>query len=220
MKLILGISLLLLTVACSTKPYIVKSAKNISSEKANKIYVISHDWHTGFVIPANKIQHLLPTLGERFGNAEFLEFGWGDKGFYQSREITASLIVKAIFWPTEAVVHVVAVSGNSHRFFSGSEIEPVYLSDEEYAALLTFISNSFRRNKEKEVTELEKGLYGDSQFYEGEGDYFFMNTCNKWTAKGLKSAGMDIGSTFTLTADGVMDYLKIQNKRRIHAINN
>ncbi len=35
-----------------------------------------------------------------------------------------------------------------------------------------------------------------------------MNTCNTWTAKGLKSAGMDISPTFKLTADSIMDYMK------------
>jgi len=211
-KLTFGISVLLITSACSTKPHIVKPAENISSKKPNKIYVVSHDWHTGFVIPSNKIQHLLPALAKRFGNTDLLEFGWGDKGFYQSGEMTTSLIFSAILWPTETVVHVVAISGNSHRFFSGSEIEPVYLGNEEYDSFLKYISNSFRRNEEKEIIELEKGLYGDSQFYAGEGDYFLMNTCNKWTAKGLKSAGMDIGTTFTLTADSVMNYLQTQNK--------
>jgi hypothetical protein len=39
-----------------------------------------------------------------------------------------------------------------------------------------------------------------------------MNTCNKWTAKGLKSAGMDISPTFKLTADSIMDYLKEYRK--------
>ncbi len=130
--------------------------------------------------------------------------------------MTASLIFRAIFWPTESVVHVVSISGNSHAFFAGSDIEPVHLTDDGYDSLLTYISNSFRRNEEKKVIELEKGLYGDSQFYAGEGDYFLMNTCNKWTAKGLKSAGMDIGKTFTLTADSVMDYLQSQNKSQIY----
>jgi len=64
-----------------------------------------------------------------------------------------------------------------------------------------------------------KRLYDDSQFY-AERRLFLMNTCNKWTAKGLKSAGMDIGTTFTLTAGGVMDYLHLQNKARIYARNN
>ncbi len=211
-----GILVLLIASACSTKPYVVKPAENISSKNPNKIYVVSHDWHTGFVIPSRKIQHLLPALEKRFGNTDLLEFGWGDKGFYQSREITASLVFSAIFWPTEAIVHVVAISGNSHRFFFGSEIEPVYLSDEEYSSLLKYISNSFRRNENREIIELEKGLYGDSQFYAGEGDYFLMNTCNKWTAKGLKSAGMDIGTTFTLTAGSIIDYLKSQNDARTY----
>ena len=212
--------MLLVTSACSTKPHIIKPAEKISSEKPNKIYVVSHDWHTGFVIPSNEIQHLLPALEKRFGNTDLLEFGWGDKGFYQSRDITTRLIFSAIFWPTEAVVHVVAVSGNSHRFFAGSEIEPVYLGDKEYDSLLRYISNSFRRNERGEIITLEKGLYGDSQFYAGEGDYFLMNTCNKWTAKGLKSAGINIGTIFTLTADSVMDYLKTQNKRKTHAADN
>ncbi|HHI94558.1 MAG TPA: TIGR02117 family protein [Gammaproteobacteria bacterium] len=210
-KLISGV-LALLVAGCSTKPYIIKPAENISSEKPNKIYVVGHDWHTGFIIPANRIQRLVPGLAERFGNADFLELGWGDKGFYLSGEMTAGLVLRAIFWPTDSVMHVVAVSDNVHRFFPGSEIEPVYLSDEEYASLLKYISNSFYRNKKGEIIKLEKGLYGNSQFYAGEGDYFLMNTCNKWTAKGLRSAGMGIGTTFSLTADSVMNYLQAQNK--------
>ena len=34
-----------------------------------------------------------------------------------------------------------------------------------------------------------------------------MNTCNRWTAKGLKSIGMDISPTLKLTAGSVMNYL-------------
>jgi hypothetical protein len=39
-----------------------------------------------------------------------------------------------------------------------------------------------------------------------------MNTCNKWTAKGLKSAGMDISPMFKLTAGSVMSAV-IENSR-------
>lgn len=81
LTLMLGVLVLLLTIACSTKPYVVEFPENTASEKTNKIYVVSHDWHTGFLIPKNKIQHLIPALAKRFENADFLEFGWGDKGF-------------------------------------------------------------------------------------------------------------------------------------------
>jgi len=57
------------------------------------------------------------------------------------------------------------------------------------------------------VKELKNGIYGNSQFYKGVGDYYLMNTCNKWTAKGLRSTGMDISTKFTLTAGSVIGYL-------------
>ena len=55
---------------------------------------------------------------------------------------------------------------------------------------------------------LGAGIYGDSQFYRGAGEYYLTNTCNKWTAKALQSAGMDISPGFKLTADSVMGYIK------------
>jgi len=59
--------------------------------------------------------------------------------------------------------------------------------------------------------ELQKGIYGDSQFYSAVGDFYLMNTCNRWTAKGLKSIGMDISPTLKLTAGSVMNYLTKAN---------
>ena len=38
-----------------------------------------------------------------------------------------------------------------------------------------------------------------------------MNMCNRWTAKGLKSIGMDISPTLKLTAGSVMNYLTKAN---------
>jgi len=37
--------------------------------------------------------------------------------------------------------------------------------------------------------------------------YYLTNTCNKWTAKALKSIGMDIKPIFYLSAESIMDYL-------------
>ncbi|MGF1760774.1 DUF2459 domain-containing protein, partial [Photobacterium sagamiensis] len=57
------------------------------------------------------------------------------------------------------------------------------------------------------------------QFYKGVGDYHLMNTCNQWTAKGLKSTGMDISPTFKLTAGSVMKYVAANNSALTRAIN-
>lgn len=193
--------------ACSAKPYVVKPIAGDTSSPQQAVYILSHGWHTGIVVSAKEMTSRLPALKQRFGSSPYLEFGWGDKGFYQAKEITSGLTLKALLWPTETVMHVVAVAGKVAEEFPTSEVSIICLNDSEYSALLSFIVSSFQKNASGEIIALEAGLYGDSQFYKGEGDYYLMNTCNKWTAKALQSAGMDISPTFKLTADSVMDYI-------------
>jgi len=194
--------------ACSTLPHAVKPDPLQSESISDDIYVVSHGWHTGVVLPATAIQARIPELSQRFHNTRFLEFGWGDKGFYQAVEITTGLTIKAIFWPTGAVMHVVAVPEDPYLYFPQSQVIPLCMNDVEYASLLRYIENSFARNSSGNVISMRNGLYGDSQFYEAVGDYFLMNTCNKWTAKALQSAGMDLWPTFKLTAGSITGYLQ------------
>jgi uncharacterized protein (TIGR02117 family) len=196
---------------CSAKPYIVSYAEKFEGFGQNGVYVVSHGWHTGFVIPAPEVQGVIPELEQRFGDIPYIEFGWGDKGFYQAKETTSGLTLRAIFWPTESVVHSVAVPQKVEEYFSNSEVAKLCLSDGELSALIGFISRSFFRDKSGNLLELQKGIYGDSQFYSGVGDFYLMNTCNRWTAKGLKSIGMDISPTLKLTAGSVMNYLTKAN---------
>lgn len=199
---------LILLAGCSSKPYTTKVSAELPPTGINEIYIVSHGWHTGFVIPAADIETRYPQLKERFDDSPYLEIGWGDKGFYQAQVITTGLAIRAVFWPTESVIHAVAVPSSPEEYFAGSLVQRLCLHDREYSSLIDFISNSFHTSEEGKIKELRNGIYGNSQFYKGTGDYYLMNTCNKWTAKGLKSAGMDISPTFKLTADSIMDYLQ------------
>jgi len=212
MRIIFLVTLLSLLSGCATKPYAISFSEGNSSNGSNEIYVVSHGWHTGLVMPADKIQSRLPKLKTRFGETPNIELGWGDKGFYQAEEVTVGLAFKALFWSSGSIVHAVAVPSNVKAFFPNSVIEKLCLTDSEYASLLDFISRSFNKNHQAELVELKNGLYGDSQFYEGVGHYHLMNTCNSWTAKGLKSAGMDISPAFSLTASSVMRFVQTQKR--------
>lgn len=211
MKFFLSIIILVVISGCSNKPNIIKQT-NISVLTSKEIYVVSHGWHTGFVVPAHTIQYQLPQLTNRFNNASYLEFGWGDKGFYQAKQVTSGLTLRAIFWPTETVVHVVALTEKPGFYFSDNEVEVLCLDKDQYALLIAFIEYSFHKDNNGNIISLENGIYGNSQFYQGEGDYYLMNTCNKWTAKGLKSVGLDIQPTFKLTADSIMSFLSEQSR--------
>lgn len=201
---------LALISGCSSLPHAVKLAEDAPRTGSKEIFVVSHGWHTGLVLPAKDIQVRLPALKKRFGDAPFIEFGWGDKGFYQSNEITTGLTFRAMFWSAGSVIHAVAVPREVADFFSGSEVKILCLSDAAAASLINFIADSFSKNSHDEIIELKNGIYGDSQFYEGAGDYHLLNTCNKWTAKGLRSAGFEISPTFKLTAGSVMNYIHDQ----------
>jgi uncharacterized protein (TIGR02117 family) len=213
---------LLFVAGCSDNPKIVQSPEKYSGLGPHKVYVVSHAWHTGFVIPAIKVYQAIPSLEVRFRSSTYIEFGWGDKQFYQAKEITTGLALRAILWPTETVVHAVAVPKDVGGYFGNSQIERLCLNDEELLLLVKFVSNSFAKNGSGEVEMLAKGIYGDSQFYKGAGDYHLLNTCNEWTAKGLKSIGMDISPVTKFTAESVMNYLNeknaIHNKTTVRGI--
>lgn len=208
------VALLFLVGGCSGgKPYVVEPAASGDPTRETRVYVVSHGWHAGLVLPADLVNAAMPELKDRFGDAvAFYEIGWGDKGFYQAQEITTGLTLQAMFWSTGAILHVVALPSPPQDYFSESKVVDTCLTRSELDALMTFIGNSFTRDAEGHVEELGKGLYGVSEFYDGEGRYFLLNTCNKWTAKGLRSAGMELSPAWKLTAGSVIRSVESRRK--------
>lgn len=193
---------------CSGKPHVVESDAEADSPRTSRLYVVSHGWHVGLAIAAEELNPVIPDLKERFAGAEYYELGWGDEGFYQAREVTTGVTLQAIVWSRGAVVHVVALPDSPTGYFPGSRVVHTCLNAEEAESLAQYLSNSFTRDSASNLIELKRGIYGDSQFYDGEGRYHLLNTSNKWAAKALKSAGMDISPTFKLTADSVMGFVE------------
>lgn len=207
MKIYCLVASLLVLSGCSARPWRVKDSAAYSGTRSTEVYVVSHGWHTGLVVPSEKIFESLPELKQKFSQFAYIEFGWGDKDFYQAEEITSGLILRAIFWPTESVVHAAAVPENAEKYFRHSDVKKLCLNENEINSLGRFISNSFHRNKGGKVIAMKNGTDQDNQFYKGVGKYYLLNTCNKWTAKGLQSIGMSISPTFRLTAGSIIDYL-------------
>ncbi len=197
---------------CSYANNSVVLEQQVAAIADKKIFIVNHGWHTSLIIPAVVLKSRLPDLQERFPNASHLEIGWGDQGFYQAKKITLPLLIKALFWPTKSVVHVVDVPQTVETYFSKSEIAVICLNKVQYADLLVFIESSMAKNAKGKLITKQKGIYGNSQFYAGIGQYHFMNTCNKWTVKALASAGLNISPQFKLTASSVMRSLSQQQR--------
>lgn len=209
MRLVAFILLAFAITACSGKPYVVEpTLESPDSIRSFPLYVVSHGWHTGLIIPANYLNQIIPDLKDRFGDAAYYEIGWGDKGFYQAQEITTGLTLQAMFWSEGAIMHVVAVPDSPEKYFGQSEVVGTCLTNGQISSLSTFVANSFSHDPQGHLIRLKPGIYGNSQFYDGEGRYYLLNTCNKWTAKGLQSAGVDISPTLSLTSGSVMSVIR------------
>lgn len=202
---LLGLALCL--SQCATLPRAIQTGRDPSLNRTEPIYVVSHGWHTGIVIPSDTLANELPSLEDRFPDARYLELGWGDKEFYQSEKITSGIGMRAVFLPSDTVVHVVAVPNNPQSSFPHSKIRKLLLHPSEARALAKYLSSSFSVNQPTEIIQDLPGLYGDSQFYQGHGHYHLFNTCNKWTAKGLRSAGLPIRPMFKLSASSITDWI-------------
>lgn len=198
---------LLLVSGCSSLPKATAPSGNMHSNSYQPAYIVNHGWHTGIVYPREELLRFIPELRERFDDGQYLEIGWGDMEFYQTREVTAGITLRAIFLPTDSVVHVVSVPNSPYESFPNSTIRQICLGQAQIKSLGRFISNSFQRDQGGRVVASKKGLYGDSQFYSGVGSFNLFNTCNRWTAIALESAGYDIDSSFKLTASSITDFI-------------
>lgn len=201
---IIAVVIAILASSCATLPRANRSHTATSGARENRIYVASHGWHTGIILESGNLNELMPSLEKRFPHADYYEIGWGDAGFYQAERITVKITLNAVFLPSDTVVHLVGLNGNPIEYFSTSEVQEVSISDEGMKSLCAFVESSFARDEKGVPKMLGAGLYGDSQFYEGEGKYHFINGCNKWTAKALHSGGVDINPLLKITSASVM----------------
>lgn len=179
-----------------------------SATDQHTLYVVSHGWHTGIVLNGNDLGESLLPIEKQFGKHHYYEIGWGDKGFYQAKEITISLILDAVFLPTESVMHVVAFNATPASYFTQSEVVPLIISSKGLLNLQKFLAASFSRNDQGEILQIGSGIYGNSLFFNSDTPYHLMHTCNTWVAEALAVTGAPVSGFLTLRARSVISQVK------------
>lgn len=174
------------------------------------IFVISNGVHTDIAVPSeSKLKNWRLTFPKdsfdlKDTSSNYLAFGWGDKGFYLNTpewsDLKASTAFKAAFGLGGTAMHVRYL--NAPKKLSEKKIA-LTISSDQYKKLVTYIEQSFCLNNGC-VTKIDHPGYGDSDlFYEAEGKYSLIKTCNVWTNKALKFSGIKTG-LWTPFASGLM----------------
>jgi uncharacterized protein (TIGR02117 family) len=163
------------------------------------IYLVAHAKHSGIAVRRADLPAGLWPERRDFPQADYLEVGWGDRDYYYGRNQGFTDKLRAVFAPNNpSVIHVVGVRGTLTRNFPASEIIEVTLSREGFERLIRYIHDAFDRAGIAVVAPLGPGLYGDSRFYPGRETFNLLRTCNVWTARGLRTAGLPIEDSITL----------------------
>ena len=171
---------------------------------AHDIFVVNHGYHTGVVLPREVVARLASARGQvaliavaaRFGAYPWIEFGWGDEGFYRevptAAALTAGLALRALFRPgNPSVLHVVGVGEDPVAVFVHSDVLRISLSEAGLERLTALLDATFARGPDGRIAnDLGRGLYGPSLFYRAVGTFNLLSVCNHWVAKLLDAAGV------------------------------
>lgn len=169
------------------------------------VYLVSHGWHAGIVLSWRaETAHAWPA-GLHLGDARHVEIGWGERDFYPAAAFRLGGALKALFWRNESVLHVVAFDQPVERYFAASERVALRLSAEQYARLVAAIGASFERDKDGRAQVLGAGLYGDSRFYLSQEHYHLFRTCNVWSARIMRAAGLEFYPAGALSTTALLN---------------
>jgi len=196
---------LFLATSCGACATPVRDAPTPSECGLHKtIYLVSHGWHAGIVLRRADIpDSVWPELGD-LPDTDYLEVGWGDMDFYQTADPHMGLILKAALLPTASVLHIVGFNGPVPAYFLYSEIIRIELSSAGFEHLSRTIAASFTLDEAGNARSLGPGLYGNSRFYLSRETYHLFNTCNVWTARALRAAGLPITPTRAISVESLM----------------
>jgi uncharacterized protein (TIGR02117 family) len=172
---------------CAARP--ISPDDSTACRSPRTLFIVAHGWHTGIVVERKDLVKLVPPLAGDIGEEGYVEIGWGEERFYQARETTPGMALRALLQPNPSVLQVVPLNRPARDYFQHSEIAELQVQENGYRAALAFVSESFTRTPAQGVIRLSPSLYGNGWFYRAEGSFHAFNTCNTWVARAIEKTG-------------------------------
>ncbi|MDI1317507.1 TIGR02117 family protein [Flavobacterium sp.] len=173
------------------------------------IYIRTNGVHTDIVVPVkNSIKDWSQQI--KFENtqskdtmAQYLAFGWGDKGFYldtpEWSDLKASTAFNAAFGLGNSAMHTTFYKSINEN----KDCVKVLISQVNYQKLTDYIESSFQLDAAQNPLFITATTYGkNDSFYEAYGKYNLFYTCNS-LANGALKASNQKAAFWTVTDTGI-----------------
>lgn len=159
------------------------------------VWVETNGIHTGIVVPKVAAgvdwRPLLPPgdlADPRFGGWGYASIGWGERAFYLETPTWADVrpltVLGAAFGSRRTLMHVEHLP----RPREGADVRRLVLRPAEYRRLAAYLRASFA-----DAPKHLRGYARGDVFYEANGRYSAIRTCNAWTGAALRHAGVRVG---------------------------
>lgn len=175
------------------------------------IFVRSNGVHTWIVMPAaNQYMDWRPYApaanlrDPRWGNGNHVAIGYGNRDFYLNTPTWGDLSFRT------AAAAMIGIGPSLIHVEYDQDPRPdewtrqLRVTPDEYRRLVAYIHPRFRLDDEgRTIPVLGRGYGPNDMFYEANGGYSAILTCNEWTGRALRVAGVRMG-LWTPLEQGIM----------------
>jgi uncharacterized protein (TIGR02117 family) len=160
------------------------------------IFVESNGVHTGIIVPKvavgvdwRGVARAEDLRDPRFAGYDHVAFGWGEKTFYLETptwaEVKLRTVLASAVGSNRTLMHVEHLAVPR----TGDGPREIVVTPAQYRRLAAYIRASFRDGGAR-----YRGYAGYDAFYDANGRYDAVRTCNAWTGDALRFAGVRVGA--------------------------
>ena len=155
----------------------------------NQIYFFRDDIHTHLVVPSVAVLKYVPALEPHLEGCPWIRFGWGDHNYYGAPVQTNLMALRALFIPSGAVIAVMGIHSIREQASETNRVYSIHCPEQVVEAVAEFIGSYFVLCPRGQLTLVRHKPDGEL-FFKARGIYLISNTCNNWTSRGLRIAGL------------------------------
>lgn len=178
------------------------------------LYFTNNGLHTHVLFPAQEVKARVPALQAYFPDIAWLQIGWGDYQYYGNPEQTKWMGVKALFTPTAAVMGILGVHAIPNDIPKKRKLYEIPLNNMHWNAILAFVCGYLKLDAANQISEIRVKENGEV-FLKARGTYTIFNTCNHWTARALKTAGLNMNPRRSFSPNYVERWVKVNGYKSI-----